>query len=64
MSVPGVGSSRFDPMPQLAAEHSSLDSKLQQLHQKRFLSPDEEMEAVRLKKLKLHLKDAMRALQT
>lgn len=49
---------------QLAAEHSSLDSQLQQLTQKRHLSPDEEIEATRLKKLKLHVKDAMRQLQT
>ncbi len=48
---------------ELAAQHSALESQLQQLHQKRFLSPEEEMEAVRLKKLKLHLKDAMRGLQ-
>lgn len=47
---------------QLAAQHSSLESQLQQLHQKRFLTPDEEMETVRLKKLKLQIKDAMRTL--
>lgn len=46
---------------QLAAEHSSLDSQLQKLHEKRFLTPEEEMEAVRLKKLKLHVKDAMQS---
>lgn len=49
---------------QLAAEHSSLDSQLQQLHQKKFLTADEEMEAQRLKKLKLFVKDAMRQMQT
>ena len=49
---------------QLAAEHSSLDSQLQKLTQKRYLSADDEIEATRLKKLKLHVKDAMRQLQT
>ncbi|MGH9412372.1 MAG: hypothetical protein ACRD0Y_01405 [Terriglobales bacterium] len=45
---------------QLADEHALLDLQLEQLHQKRFLTPDEEMDATRLKKLKLQLKDAMR----
>lgn len=50
---------------QLAAEHSLLDWQLQQLlQQNRFLSPEAELEATRLKKLKLHVKDAMRQLQT
>ena len=48
---------------QLLAEHSWLDSELQKLHQKRFLSAEEELLATRLKKRKLHLKDAMRQLQ-
>lgn len=49
---------------QLAAEHSSLESQLEKLRQQRFLTPEEEIEAARLKKLKLHLKDAMRQMQT
>ncbi|MGH9488120.1 MAG: DUF465 domain-containing protein [Terriglobales bacterium] len=48
---------------QLLDEHASLDCQLEQLHQKRFLSPDEELEAIRLKKLKLQVKDAMRRFQ-
>jgi len=44
---------------QLAAEHSTLDSQLRNLNQKRYLTSEEEMEATRLKKLKLHVKDAM-----
>jgi uncharacterized protein YdcH (DUF465 family) len=47
---------------QLASEHALLDSQLQQLNQKRFLSPEEVLEQTRLKKLKLQLKDAMRGL--
>jgi len=48
---------------QLAAQHSSLDSQLSQLSQKRFLSPQEEMEERQLKKMKLSLKDAISAAQ-
>ena len=59
-SVPALASRHQE----LAAQHSALESQLQQLHQKRFLSAEEELEAVRLKKLKLHLKDAMRGLQS
>lgn len=55
-STPLVAASK----QQLAHEHALLDSQLQNLHQKRFLTPEEEMEAVRLKKLKLQVKDAMR----
>lgn len=47
---------------QLASEHALLESQLQQLNQKRFLSPEEALEQTRLKKLKLQLKDAMRRL--
>ncbi|HET9784201.1 MAG TPA: hypothetical protein VFP94_04480 [Terriglobales bacterium] len=47
---------------QLSAEHALLDCQLQQLNQKRFLSPEELLEQTRLKKLKLQLKDAMRRL--
>jgi len=45
---------------QLAAEHASLESKLQSLNQKRFPSAEDEAEQTRLKKLKLQIKDAMR----
>ncbi|MGH9467825.1 MAG: DUF465 domain-containing protein [Terriglobales bacterium] len=50
------------PKQQLADEHAMLDAQLQQLHQHRFLTAEEEIEATRLKKLKLQLKDAMRQL--
>lgn len=48
-----------DSFRQLAHQHSILDSQIGQLQQKRFLTTDEEMEEVRLKKLKLHVKDEM-----
>ncbi|MGH9416369.1 MAG: YdcH family protein [Terriglobales bacterium] len=48
----------------LAAEHSALDAQLEKLKLSRYPSPDELMEAQRLKKMKLQLKDAMRIVQT
>ena len=48
-----------DSFRQLAYQHATLESQIGQLQQKRFLTSDEEMEEVRLKKLKLHVKDEM-----
>lgn len=48
-----------DSFRQLAHRHATLESRIGQLQQKRFLTSDEEMEEVRLKKLKLHVKDEM-----
>jgi hypothetical protein len=44
---------------ELAAQHSDYDHKLQELESKHALTDDEQMEEVRLKKLKLRLKDEM-----
>ena len=43
----------------LASRHSDYDRRLEQLEAMTHLSDDEQMEEVRLKKLKLHLKDQM-----
>lgn len=43
----------------LAQEHAQYSQKLDSLIAKRFLSEDEKVEEVRLKKLKLRLKDEM-----
>ena len=43
----------------LAQEHSQFCQRLESLLQKRYLSEDEKLEEVRLKKLKLRLKDQM-----
>jgi uncharacterized protein YdcH (DUF465 family) len=47
----------------LAQEHSHYAQRLDSLIQKRFLSEDEKVEEVRLKKLKLRLKDQMELLE-
>jgi uncharacterized protein YdcH (DUF465 family) len=47
----------------LAQEHSQYSQRLESLTEKRFLTDDEKLEEVRLKKLKLRLKDQMHSLQ-
>ncbi len=47
----------------LVSEHSQYSQRLEALTQKRFLSEDEKIEEVRLKKLKLRLKDQMESLE-
>ncbi len=48
---------------QLQLEHQSHEKRLAELNAKAWLTPAEEMEAKRLKKLKLHLKDQMEHLR-
>lgn len=47
----------------LVQEHSQYSQRLDSLLQKRYLSEDEKVEEVRLKKLKLRLKDQMEMLE-
>ena len=47
----------------LADEHSQYSQRLDALVTKRFLSEEEKVEEVRLKKLKLRLKDQMESLE-
>ena len=47
----------------LAQEHTQYAQRLDSLIQKRFLNEDEKVEEVRLKKLKLRLKDQMELLE-
>jgi len=47
----------------LAQEHSQYAQKLDSLTQKRYLTEDEKLEEVKLKKLKLRLKDQMQHLE-
>jgi uncharacterized protein len=48
----------------LATEHSRYAQRLDALCEKRYLSEDEKLEEVRLKKLKLKLKDEMVMLES
>ncbi len=47
----------------LADEHSQYAQRLDSLIEKKYLSEDEKLEEVRLKKLKLRLKDQMESLE-
>jgi len=48
---------------ELQLEHQDHERRLEELRRRTFLTPDEEMEQKRLKKLKLHLKDQMESLR-
>jgi uncharacterized protein YdcH (DUF465 family) len=52
-----------DELRKLAFEHTQYAQRLESLTQKRYLTEDEKMEEVRLKKLKLRLKDQMESIQ-
>jgi uncharacterized protein YdcH (DUF465 family) len=47
----------------LATEHMQYAQRLDSLTQKRYLTEDEKLEEVRLKKLKLRLKDQMEGIE-
>ena len=48
---------------ELQADHQRHEQRLEELKQKAWLTPDEEIEEKRLKKLKLQLKDQMASLR-
>ncbi len=52
-----------DRFQRLAQEHSQYSQRLESLTQKRYLTEEEKLEEVRLKKLKLRLKDQMHTLE-
>ncbi len=52
-----------DEFRRLVQEHSQYSQRLDSLIQKRFLSEEEKLEEVRLKKLKLRLKDQMELIE-
>jgi hypothetical protein len=55
--------SRSVTIEELQLEHQGHERRLEELRSRTFLTPDEEMEEKRLKKLKLHLKDEMERLR-
>jgi hypothetical protein len=52
-----------DELDRLHDEHRRYAQRLEELLQKPYLSEDEQLEEVRLKKLKLHAKDLIFALE-
>jgi len=52
-----------EEITRLHAEHRRYAQRLEELIQKPYLSEDEQLEEVRLKKLKLHAKDLIYALE-
>ena len=50
-------------LDRLHAEHHRYAQRLEELLQKPYLSADEQLEEVRLKKLKLHAKDLIYAIE-
>lgn len=47
---------------ELSFKHHSLDDRLHELEAKHYLSNDEQLEEVSLKKRKLHIKDRMESI--
>ena len=52
-----------EEIDRLQSEHHRYAQRLEQLLEKPYLSEDEQLEQVRLKKLKLHAKDLIFALE-
>ncbi len=52
-----------DEFRKLAQEHAQYSQRLDSLVSKKYLSEEEKIEEIRLKKLKLRLKDQMEALE-
>ncbi len=65
MATAGEHVSREDPdFRRLQEKHREYDGRLRRLRSQRYLSDEEKMEEVRLKKMKLALKDQMEAMLT
>ena len=62
MDLEANGYPDSEAIRRLEEEHRHYSEKLEALLQKPWLSEDEQIEEVRLKKLKLHIKDQMLSL--
>lgn len=62
MELRPSGSTDAASLEQLRQQHREAELRLRELERHLSLSPDEQLEAARLKKRKLQLKDRMRAL--
>jgi len=63
MATAGERVSREDPgFRRLEKKHREYDVRLQELRSQRYLSDEQKLEEVRLKKMKLALKDQMEAM--
>jgi len=63
MATAGERVSREDPgFRRLQQKHREYDRRLQELQSQRYLSEEEKLEEVRIKKKKLALKDQMEAM--
>lgn len=52
-----------DEFRRLVQEHSQYSQRLESLTEKRYLTEEEKLEEIRLKKLKLRLKDQMHSME-
>lgn len=59
MDLEANGQPDSEAIRRLEQEHRHYSEKLEELLQKTWLSEDEQIEEVRLKKLKLHIKDQL-----
>lgn len=64
MGLEPNGQPDSEAIRRLEDEHRHYSEKLESLLQKPWLSEDEQLEEVRLKKLKLHIKDQLTALRS
>lgn len=64
MDLEANGQPNSEEIRRLEAEHRHYSDKLEALLQKPWLSDDEQLEEVRLKKLKLHIKDQLAILRS
>lgn len=63
MQASNFGETKQELMARLEAEHRALKARVQELESHLSLSPSEQLELARLKKLKLQTKDQLYALR-